>query len=92
MRTDRDIIARNALFYASKLWAKFLDLVRDAEWATFEMDMDPLVDEAIELGLFERVEYDPDKHGEIDDAEPGDIILHVTNLGVELEKVVRDSA
>lgn len=73
----------------AKLWAKFMEMVRDAEWVTFEMDMDPLMETARELGLFAYEEWDEKKHGPdgLDiEGEDGDMIWIITPLGRELEK------
>ena len=46
-----------------------LDFIEEHEWG-FEESED-ISEEALRLGLMERVEYDPAKHGEDIDAEPG---------------------
>lgn len=42
----------------SQFWAKFMGIVRDAEWTMFECDATELMDKAVELGLFTFEEWD----------------------------------
>lgn len=39
-----------------------------------DLDRFQVLDRMVETGLAHQVPYDPDQHGEIEDAEPGDLI------------------
>jgi hypothetical protein len=52
------------------LWA----LDRACDTRRWNEDDWELIEEAVRLGLFPRVPYDPEVHGDVEDAEPGDEI------------------
>ena len=58
-------------------------------------DADDLWAELIALGLAEQVEYAPDAHPVIEDAEPGDLVYLFTHRGLLLSamgvKLIREA-
>lgn len=52
---------------------------------SFEVEVHPIIEhDAVQCGLVEKAVYDPDKHGDIDDVEPGDDVWIITDLGKEV--------
>lgn len=58
------------------VWEEFGRRVLAMVWEAADLEGNVLADEALKLGLVEQVEFDPEKHGDID-ADDGDLIYRL---------------
>lgn len=73
------------------LWAGFMQVVRDAEWCMFEVDLSDFMDEIVvkQCGFMTYEEWDEVKHGPdgLDiEGDEGDMIYVLTDQGKALEQ------
>lgn len=70
------------------VWRAFIAAVQDVGcWGMGELETEVLWEAATAGGLVETVPYDPEAHGAIEGADPGDRIWRLTALGRRLADV-----